>query len=95
VFNDQGHGALILEHNPLDLHEGAFGVAVTGPRRRLMQNSRLRPYFAVPSGDMMLTGCFGILLALADHLPELAQPIHEAFAGKDAHVTPWDAEDGS
>lgn len=93
VFNDQGHGALILEEDPLDLREGGFGVAVTGPRRHLMQNSYLRPYFAVPAGDMMLTGCFGILLAMADHLPELAQPIQEAFAGKDAHVTPWDAED--
>lgn len=94
VFNDQGHGALVLEDNALDLHAGSFGVAVTGPRRHMMQNSSLRPYFAVPAGDMMLSGCFGILLAMADHLPELTEPIQEAFSGKDAHVTPWDAERG-
>lgn len=92
VFNDGGHGALVVEPNPLDLSEGAFGVAVTGPRRALMQNSRLRPYFAVPSGDMMLTGCFGLLLAIAEHVPELSEPIQGALAGKDSHITPWDAE---
>jgi uncharacterized protein (DUF1786 family) len=92
VFNDGGHGALVIKANPLDIRDGSFGVAVTGPRRALLQNSRLRPYFAVPAGDMMLTGCFGLLLAIAEHIPELSDPIREALAGHASHVTPWDVE---
>lgn len=66
VFDDMGHGALEL---------GAPGwapdiLAVTGPRRSMLEGSRLNPYFAVPHGDMMLAGCFGLLRALAHRLPE-------------------------
>jgi uncharacterized protein (DUF1786 family) len=92
VFSEGGHGALVIDSNPLDLKEGTFGVAVTGPRRALMQDSHLQPYFAVPFGDMMLTGCFGLLLAVAENVPELSDPILEGLAGGAAHVTPWDAE---
>jgi hypothetical protein len=58
----------------------------------MMQRSRLRPYFAVPYGDMMLTGCFGLLAASADLLPNLAEPIHRALAGADSDIAPWDAQ---
>ena len=37
----------------------------------------LRPYFPAPFGDMMITGCFGLLAATADVMPELAEPIRE------------------
>ncbi|MEJ2709700.1 MAG: DUF1786 domain-containing protein, partial [Anaerolineales bacterium] len=59
VFDDHGHGALIYESTPLPLAEnpGDFGVVVTGPRRNMMRASSLRPYFAVPFGDMMIAGC--------------------------------------
>jgi uncharacterized protein (DUF1786 family) len=43
VFDDKGHGAMIIHPMPLSLNEGDFGVAVTGPRRMKMQGSRLRP----------------------------------------------------
>ncbi|MGD2251505.1 MAG: DUF1786 domain-containing protein [Anaerolineales bacterium] len=92
VFEEHGHGALILHPEPLPLETGPFGVAVTGPRRSMMQRSRLRPYFAVPYGDMMLTGCFGLLAASADLLPNLAEPIHQALAGADSDIAPWDAQ---
>jgi uncharacterized protein (DUF1786 family) len=93
VFNDQGHGALLFEDRPLPLDEGDFGVAVTGPRRAMLSASRLRPYFAVPHGDMMIVGCLGLLAATADLLPPLAEPIRQALSGADAGTPPWEAED--
>lgn len=92
VFDDHGHGALIFDPNPLLLDRGPYGVAVTGPRRLLMTASNLRPYFAVPFGDMMIAGCFGLLVAVADLLPEMAEPIQAALAGANSNTTPWDAE---
>jgi uncharacterized protein (DUF1786 family) len=92
VFGDQGHGALIINSDPLQIDAMEFGVVVTGPRRSLMKGSTLRPYFAVPFGDMMLAGCFGLLVAVADLVPEVAEPIHKAIAGASASTTPWDAE---
>jgi uncharacterized protein (DUF1786 family) len=79
VFADHGHGALIYAPEPFDLARGDFGVAVTGPRRAMLQDSPLRPYFAVPFGDMMIAGCFGLLAAMADLLPELHDPIQRAL----------------
>jgi uncharacterized protein (DUF1786 family) len=63
VFADKGHGALVLDAaaRPPDL------VAVTGPRRALLIDSGIRPHLAVPHGDMMLTGNFGLLRAYAAH----------------------------
>jgi hypothetical protein len=52
----------------------------------------LRPYFAVPHGDMMLVGCFGLLAAIADHFPELGGEISATLAGEYNRTTPWDAE---
>lgn len=92
VFNDHGHGSLILFPEPLRLPEDDFGVAVTGPRRNMMKGSMLRPYFAVPYGDMMLVGCFGLLIALADNVQELADPIRSALAGEGSDKAPWNLE---
>jgi hypothetical protein len=50
-------------------------LAVTGPRRELLRGSALAPYEAVPHGDMMLAGCFGLLRAVAARLPETAGAI--------------------
>ncbi|HEY2596521.1 MAG TPA: DUF1786 family protein [Chloroflexota bacterium] len=61
VFADKGHGALVLEP---DAPEPDF-LAVTGPRRALLVESGLRPYLAVPHGDMMLAGNLGLLRAYA------------------------------
>jgi uncharacterized protein (DUF1786 family) len=64
VFEDMGHGALMFE--PPRRLESPF-LAITGPRRGLLRGSQLRPYLAVPHGDMMLAGCFGLLRAYAEH----------------------------
>jgi len=93
VFDDHGHGALIYDPQPLPLNGGEFGVAVTGPRRNLMRGSSLRPYFAVPFGDMMIAGCFGLLAAVADVMPELSGPIRASFRGAGGSGTPpWEVE---
>jgi uncharacterized protein (DUF1786 family) len=91
VFGDHGHGALVYAPEPLPLDGGDFDVAVTGPRRNLMRASRLRPYFAVPFGDMMIAGCFGLLAATADVLPDLAGPVHASLRGEGGSGTPpWE-----
>jgi uncharacterized protein (DUF1786 family) len=63
VFADKGHGALVFDADAPapDL------LAVTGPRRGLLVDSGLRPYLAVPHGDMMLAGNLGLLRAYAAH----------------------------
>jgi uncharacterized protein (DUF1786 family) len=71
VFDDMGHGALQAGtvSAPPEL------LTVVGPRRALLDGSRLHPYLAVPHGDMMLAGCFGLLRALAMHMPAFAAAI--------------------
>jgi uncharacterized protein (DUF1786 family) len=97
VFDDHGHGALIYDPNPLPLpdeyHGGNqdLGVVVTGPRRNMMRQSRLHAYFAVPFGDMMIAGCFGLLSAVADLIPVLEEPIRESLRGAGGSGTPpWE-----
>jgi hypothetical protein len=104
VFNDMGHGALVYASDILELGQGSFDVVVTGPRRGMYRlpsasagghlaagGPRLRPYFAVPFGDMMLSGCFGLLAATADVLPDLADTIRRAMSSSGSiDMTPWD-----
>jgi uncharacterized protein (DUF1786 family) len=93
VFDDHGHGALIYDPMPLILPDNEWGVVVTGPRRSLMNTSRLHPYHAVPFGDMMIAGCLGLLAATADILPDLAEPIQESLQNQAGAVAaPWDVE---
>jgi len=79
VFDDMGHGALELGANASPPKR----LAVTGPRRGLLDGSPLQPHLAVPHGDMMLAGCFGLLRALAARLPEFA-PVVEEQLGRPA-----------
>lgn len=61
VYADKGHGALVLAP---DVPAPSF-VAATGPRRHLLVEGGVQPYLAVPHGDMMLAGNFGLLRAFA------------------------------
>jgi uncharacterized protein (DUF1786 family) len=75
VFNDMGHGALVFDEDapaPTDL-------VVIGPRRGVLRDSSLKPYFAVPHGDMMIAGCFGLIRAMAAHKPEWREEIEQAL----------------
>ncbi|HEU5380088.1 MAG TPA: DUF1786 family protein [Ktedonobacteraceae bacterium] len=78
VFNTSGHGALVLQTSGERSQTLPF-LAVTGPRRELLRGSALKPYEAVPHGDMMVAGCYGLLRALADHVPTLASAIEPAL----------------
>lgn len=75
LFAEHGHGALVLDPAP---SPPGF-VAVTGPRRALLAQSKLQPYLAVPYGDMMLTGCWGLVRACAQVLPWTADTIERAL----------------
>lgn len=78
VFADKGHGALVLDAAPLPLEH----VAVVGPRRAFLRDAGLPTYFAVPHGDQMLAGCFGLLRACADVMRGWREPIERSLAGQ-------------
>lgn len=65
VFADNGHGAILLDDTP----SPDAAVSVTGPRRALLTEAGMRPYRAVPHGDMLLAGNTGLLRAFASHQP--------------------------
>lgn len=75
IFADSGHGAMQIgpPRGEPDL------VAVTGPRRRLLAGSEAAPYLAVPHGDMMLCGCFGLLRGLTAARPEFGEIVDDAM----------------
>ncbi len=94
VFGDHGHGALMYSTEPLSLNDlpapSEVRLAISGPRRSLMRKSRLDPYFAVPFGDMMIAGCFGLLAAVADLMPEYKEELQFSLSGKGLSSAPWD-----
>lgn len=61
VFREGGHGLFYLTEPPgfsqIDV------IAVTGPNRKLASKTTLSSYFAVPGGDMMMTGPIGLVEA--------------------------------
>jgi len=73
IFGSQGHGAYYAdsgqEPGPRTARPRVI-VAVTGPQRGKLRASRLEPYFAVPHGDMMVSGCYGLLWAFAERYQE-------------------------
>jgi uncharacterized protein (DUF1786 family) len=64
IYDQMGHGCTVLpgagEASPFE------HIGMTGPNRGKFE--ALRPHMAAPFGDMMLTGCFGLLHALRRHL---------------------------
>ncbi|RJR12092.1 pyruvate formate lyase-activating protein [Candidatus Parcubacteria bacterium] len=60
VFSDRGHGVYYSKELKEDTSK--WPVVITGPKRKLALKGDY--YFAVPHGDMMLSGCFGLLEAL-------------------------------
>ncbi len=65
VFNDGGHGCYIREAVGFD---NIGSILVTGPNRSIMRRSHLDIRFAAPYGDMMLTGCFGLMDAYLNNI---------------------------
>jgi uncharacterized protein (DUF1786 family) len=93
VFGDHGHGALIYNDTPFDLSSHPGSLVVTGPRRAMLADSHLQPIFAVPFGDMMIAGCFGLLYAAAERLPNLRETIlHALTQPHGLSRPPWEVE---
>jgi uncharacterized protein (DUF1786 family) len=91
VFDDHGHGALMYHPKPMRIDKSIMDVAVTGPRRNLMKTAkRVQPYFAVPFGDMMIAGCFGLLSAAANLLPAGEIIIQSLEGNQGIEAAPWD-----
>lgn len=78
IFDSNGHGAIMFQTHriPLDF------LSVTGPRRNFLAASNLKPYQAVPFGDMMLAGSYGLVRAYADIVPDWDGPIARALTGQ-------------
>ena len=84
VFDSKGHGVFYAPKSAHGADEGASSgaeplLAVTGPQRGRLRGSRLDPYFATPHGDMMISGCFGLVLAFAARYPERREEIEAAL----------------
>lgn len=85
VFDDQGHGALVYNKDPMPMDM----IIVTGPRRSLTRESAYPTYYAAPCGDMMIAGCFGLVRAWADVYPDAYDAILEGLSATDRGA-PWE-----
>ena len=106
VFNDMGHGALMYSKDKFEFGKDDFDVVVTGPRRSMyvtddhrpetenhgQPSSVLRPYFAAPFGDMMIAGCFGLLAATAEIMPDLTEAVSKSMRDAGVGRPPWEVD---
>jgi hypothetical protein len=91
VFGNHGHGALSLKDYCYSLDDDEIELVVTGPRQNLIKNTKLKPTFASPFGDMMLTGCYGLLAAIRKILPEHQKTINDLlYPSGGKSKAPWD-----
>jgi uncharacterized protein (DUF1786 family) len=79
VFGSEGHGVYYAGNGGHAGSDRDLMVSVTGPQRGKLRGSRLQPYFAVPHGDMMLSGCFGLLWGFAEKYPAMSGEILTAL----------------
>lgn len=75
VFNDGGHGCVPVK----DADSAMPLVIATGPRRGLIITSKYKPYMAAPYGDMMLTGCYGLIRGVASRMGNWREEILQAL----------------
>jgi len=76
VYDSGGHGALVIRGDP----RMPF-VTTTGPRQDVIAGSSLKPHRAVPHGDTMLAGCYGLVSAFALRMGTWREEIERALAG--------------
>ncbi|MBC7107228.1 MAG: hypothetical protein H5T41_00305 [Methanomassiliicoccales archaeon] len=60
VFGDGGHGLFNISQRPLEPDQ----ILVTGPRRALIETTKLNFRYAAPAGDVMMTGPIGLYCAI-------------------------------
>ncbi|HLO17368.1 MAG TPA: DUF1786 family protein, partial [Anaerolineales bacterium] len=69
-------------------------LTMNRPSSSVYSQPSLRPYFATPYGDMMIAGCFGLLAATAEVMPDLAETIQGSLRGAQGQgVAPWDVSE--
>jgi len=73
VFETKGHG--VHYGSSKEPVASSQKVAVTGPQRGRVVGSGLDVYYAVPHGDMMASGCFGLLWAFAEKYPAAREEV--------------------
>ena len=76
VYDSGGHGAVVISRD-----RRKHFVATTGPRLQVMAGSSLKPHRATPHGDTMLTGCYGLVNAMALRMEAWREEIERALAG--------------
>ncbi|OGO40373.1 MAG: hypothetical protein A2Z04_04840 [Chloroflexi bacterium RBG_16_57_9] len=85
VFDDMGHGALVFKQT----NQTPDLFTIVGPRRGLLRESALPIYQAVPHGDMMLVGCFGLIRAYAQKDAAHGDEIAAVLDGTAEASSPW------
>ncbi|MDO8671696.1 MAG: DUF1786 family protein [Dehalococcoidia bacterium] len=79
VYEDHGHGAYLAPASERACLKGAPFIAATGPHRVKLSRSSLTTYLAVPHGDMMLAGCFGLVRAFGERQVNWREEIETAL----------------
>jgi uncharacterized protein (DUF1786 family) len=77
VFESKGHGAIYIGEPPFEVDI----IGVTGPRRSAVLGLLPDAHAAAPHGDMMLSGCFGLLDGFAYRVPEAREAVAALHAG--------------
>ncbi len=73
VFDSKGHGALYVDTPPF----APEVVVVTGPQRAKVLPLLAGAFAAAPHGDMMISGCFGLLDGFAYRVPEAREVVEQ------------------
>jgi uncharacterized protein (DUF1786 family) len=76
VYKSGGHGAMVING-----YQCKPFIAAIGPRWDRMAGSSLEPYRAVPYGDTMLAGCYGLVSACALRIEAWHEEIEQALSG--------------
>ena len=76
VYESTGHGAAYAGEPPFPVDV----VAVTGPRREQLLGELPGAHPAAPHGDMMISGCFGLLDGFAYRVPEASEAVARLHA---------------
>jgi uncharacterized protein (DUF1786 family) len=75
VYEGGGHGAVVISES----HCQPF-LAVTGPRQDIARGTQLTLHPAVPHGDTMLAGCYGLVKASGLRMESWREEIDSALA---------------
>lgn len=70
VFESKGHGAMHADRSLAANGISIPTITATGPQRSRLRGTSLRSHFAAPFGDMMISGCFGLLRGFTDVFPD-------------------------